>query len=488
METSPIEEIETLIRARYPILYVLSGEEARVTEALVEIGTRRKKSIIEWSCNTGLVPAGVSLQSRQSRDPQTTDPVAALNRAIEQVDPAIFVFKDFHPCLGRNHPETIRRLKEIAVHLKNSYKTIVLVSPVLEIPTELEKEITVVNSPLPGREELAILLDEIVEEISGFNNVSVNLDADGRERLLQAALGLTLSEAENVFARIVVKHESLSGDHVHEVFAEKQQIIRKSGLLEYCSPEEDFSQVGGLAGLKDWLRKRAAAFTDEARSFGLPSPKGILLLGVQGCGKSLCAKAVASLWRLPLFRFHMGRMFGSYVGSSEENVRKAIAVAESVAPAILWVDERQGLRRDPRLRRQRQRHHGAGVRNPAHLDVREDRAGVRRRHRQRYFRSAGRTAAQGTPGRDLLRRSARRRGTRGHRPDPPDQTRTRPGGVRRAGTGIRVRRLQRGGDRGGRRKRTLRCIQRERRFDHGTCRAGHEPDRAARANHGGTDE
>ncbi len=136
-----------------------------------------------------------------------------------------------------------------------------------------------------------------------------------------------------------MKHESLTGDHVHEVFAEKQQIIRKSGLLEYCSPEEDFSQVGGLAGLKDWLQKRAAAFTDEARAFGLPAPKGILLIGVQGCGKSLCAKAVASLWRLPLLRFDMGRMFGSYVGSSEDNVRKAFAVAESVAPAILWVDE-----------------------------------------------------------------------------------------------------------------------------------------------------
>ena len=156
---------------------------------------------------------------------------------------------------------------------------------------------------------------------------------------MQAALGLTLGEAENVFAKIIVQEQRLSGDHVNEVFAEKQQIIRKSGLLEYYSANEDFSNVGGLAVLKDWLNKRAVAFTDEARAFGLPSPKGILLLGVQGCGKSLCAKAVSRLWHLPLLRFDMGRMFGSLVGSSEENVRRAIAVAESVAPAVLWVDE-----------------------------------------------------------------------------------------------------------------------------------------------------
>ena len=156
---------------------------------------------------------------------------------------------------------------------------------------------------------------------------------------MQAALGLTLGEAENVFAKIIVKDERLSGEDVNEVFAEKQQIIRKSGLLEYYTTEESFSNIGGLAVLKDWLDKRAAAFTEEARAFGLPAPKGILMLGVQGCGKSLCAKAVSNQWQLPLLRFDMGRMFGSLVGSSEENVRRAIAVAESVAPAILWVDE-----------------------------------------------------------------------------------------------------------------------------------------------------
>ncbi len=214
-----------------------------------------------------------------------------------------------------------------------------LISPLLEIPAELEKEITVLNYPLPSREDLGELLDKIVQDVRQFKQVIIDLDDAGRERLLQAALGLTLGEAENVFAKIIVKDERLSGDYVNEVAAEKQQIIRKSGLLEYCATSENFGNVGGLAALKEWLNKRATAFTEDARAFGLPAPKGILMLGVQGCGKSLCAKAVANQWQLPLLRFDMGRMFGSLVGSSEENVRRAIAVAESVAPAILWVDE-----------------------------------------------------------------------------------------------------------------------------------------------------
>jgi ATP-dependent 26S proteasome regulatory subunit len=332
-------EVETLIRARYPILYLLTSEEMRVQSLIVEIARRRQKKVFEWSCSTGIVPAGTSIQSQKNRNGATKDPLAALDQVIEQVEPAIFIFKDFHPFLARSNHAVIRKLKEIALHLKNSYKTILLVSPVFEMPAELEKEITVLNFPLPSRDDLGELLDRIIADVKQFKQVKIDLDAPGRERLLQAALGLTLGEAENVFAKIIVQNERLSGDDVHEVFAEKQQIIRKSGLLEYCATSESFASVGGLAVLKDWMSKRAVAFSEEARAFGLPAPKGVLMLGVQGCGKSLCAKAVSTQWQLPLLRFDMGRMFGSLVGSSEENVRRAIAVAESVAPAILWVDE-----------------------------------------------------------------------------------------------------------------------------------------------------
>jgi ATPase family associated with various cellular activities (AAA) len=332
-------ELETLIRARYPIIYVVTSEEMRVQKVVVEVAQKREKKVFEWTYSTGIVPAGTSIQSQKHRNAATKDPLMALDQVIEQVDPAVFLFKDFHPFLTKNNFAVIRKLKDIAIQLKTSYKTIILVSPVVEIPTELDKEITLLNFAAPGRDELAALLENILEDVQKIRQVRIDLDSAGRERLLQAALGLTLGEAENVFAKIIVTGDGLDAGDVQAVFAEKQQIIRKSGLLEYYASTENFDRVGGLAALKDWLEKRSLAFSKEARDFGLPPPKGILMLGVQGCGKSLCAKAVSNLWQLPLLRFDMGRMFNSLVGSSEENVRRAVAVAESVAPAILWVDE-----------------------------------------------------------------------------------------------------------------------------------------------------
>ncbi|HEX4122733.1 MAG TPA: AAA family ATPase [Verrucomicrobiae bacterium] len=333
------EELELLVRARYPVLYIVSSEELRARDAVVDAATKRKKKVFEWSCHTGIVPSGASLQSHKQQNAATKDPLAALDQVIEQVEPAIFIFKDFHPFLTRSHFAVVRKLKEIALHLKDSMKTIVLISPVLEIPPELEKEITVLNHPLPSREDLAVLLDSVIADVARSKQVRIELDGPSREKLLQAALGLTLGEVENVFAKILVKYQRLDVDGIEEVFSEKQQIVRKSGLLEYHAATENFGNVGGLAVLKEWLNKRAAAFSDEARAFGLPAPRGILMLGVQGCGKGLCAKAVANQWQLPLLRFDIGRMFGSLVGSSEQNIRRAIAVAESIAPAILWVDE-----------------------------------------------------------------------------------------------------------------------------------------------------
>lgn len=333
------DDLELLIRARYPIISIPTSEETRVTEIALRLANTWNKKMFEWTCSTGLIPAGISIQSQQSRNPATRDPLLALEQVLDQVEPAIYVFKDLHPFLTRNHAHIIRRLKDIAIHLKHSRKTVLLVSPSFELPMELEKEITLLPCPLPGHIELEGLLNQIIEEVGRLDRVSIDLDRIGRERLIQAALGLTLTEAENVFAKILVKDGRLSGEDIHAVFAEKQQIVRKSGLLDYYEAQEGFDDIGGLDVLKRWLIQRANAFLPEARAFGLPVPRGVLLLGVQGCGKSLSAKAVASCWQLPLLRFDMGRMFGSLVGSSEENIRRAIQVAESVSPAVLWVDE-----------------------------------------------------------------------------------------------------------------------------------------------------
>ncbi|MDB6054361.1 MAG: ftsH 2 [Verrucomicrobiales bacterium] len=339
LENSVEEELEILIRARYPVLYVVSAEESRVIQCLEQICSRRRKKLFEWSCTIGLVQGGASLQSHKQRSQTTRDPLAALEQIIDFVEPAIFVLKDFHSHIGKSSPNVIRRLKEIAGGLKGSFKTIVIVSPILELPVELEKEVTVLNFPPPGVAELGLVLDRVIEETKDLPDIRVCISPESRIKLIQASMGLGISELENVFAKIIIKSKGFSDADLPEILAEKKQLIRKSGLLEFYESPESFSSVGGMAQLKDWLQKRKAALLPNAREFGLPAPKGVLLLGVQGCGKSLCAKAVSAEFQLPLLRFDMGRMFGSLMGSSEENVRRAIALAESIAPSILWVDE-----------------------------------------------------------------------------------------------------------------------------------------------------
>jgi AAA+ superfamily predicted ATPase len=338
---SPREELEILVRARYPIIYLVTWEEERAEQYLADIAERRKKKFLLWSLTQGLVKYGSEPQRAKGGAGSTTDPIAALDAVLDHVEPAIFLFKDFHPFMEENRSNLaiIRRLRDVAFRLRDTYKTIVVVAPVLRMAPELSKDVTVLELGLPTIKDFGRLLDRIVEDVKDKPGVQINLDPEGRDRLLRAAQGLTIKEAENVFAKTLVMDGRLDADDVTVVFSEKQQIIKKSGLLEYYDAQEDISHVAGLDNLKQWLFKRGLAFGDRAKEFGLPAPRGVLLLGMQGCGKSLCAKAVSSMWHLPLLRFDVGRMFGSLVGSSEENVRRAIQTAESVAPAILWIDE-----------------------------------------------------------------------------------------------------------------------------------------------------
>ncbi|MCX7920174.1 MAG: AAA family ATPase [bacterium] len=337
MSKRQIQEIEILIRARYPILYIVTWEEDRVESALLSIVKSRDKKLYTWTINQGLIPYGVSAQAQKYKNVPTSDPLLALDAVIESVEPAIFLFKDFHSFI--NEATVKRKLREVSNYLRNSYKTLVLVAPVLTLPPELEKDITVIDFDLPTLDELSELLDRVLADLPREADIRFALEPETREKILHAALGLTIKEAENVFAKTIVQQGKLDEESITEIFSEKQQIIRKSGLLEYYAATENFNEVGGLDALKEWLHTRRLAFSEQARSFGLPAPKGVLFIGVQGCGKSLSAKAVSALWKVPLLRLDMGRLFGSLVGSSEDNVRRAIKVAESVSPTILWIDE-----------------------------------------------------------------------------------------------------------------------------------------------------
>ncbi len=327
-------EIDVLIRARYPLIYIVSFEEERGEKTIRDLGGERKQ-VLTWTVTR---PFGAA-QGAGNTYPaeQALQALDYVLHNLKNTMPTLFVLKDFDPYL--DDPVVARKLRDVASALKRSYNTLIIVSPVLKVPPHLEKDITVVDYDLPNLQDLEEILNLLIQRVQNTPHISVTIDEQHKESLLKAALGLTADEAQNVFAKALVRDGRLDAMDIQVVLSEKKQIIRKTGILEYYEPEEGVADVGGLDNLKNWLRKRTSAFTERARQFGLPEPKGVLLLGVQGSGKSLVAKAVASLWNLPLLRFDVGSVFGKYIGESESNMRKAIKTAESLAPSILWLDE-----------------------------------------------------------------------------------------------------------------------------------------------------
>ncbi|MGK5520630.1 AAA family ATPase, partial [Micromonospora sp. URMC 107] len=300
---------------------------------------RTPRAVWTWSLTTGLVqPDGVARKG-------TTDPDDALAAALRVDHPSVLIFKDLHPAHGSGDrpgtPNVVRRLRDVVAAFKAGPvpRTLVLVSPVLHIPVELEKDVTIVDFPLPTETEIRRVLDGMIAANSAGGRIRIALDDLGRERLAKAALGLTLHEAENAFARAMVNDGVLDGSDLAVVHEEKRQTVRKSGLLEFVDAAVDLVDVGGLENLKRWLAKRDGSWLAEAAAYGLPAPRGVLITGVPGCGKSLTAKAIASAWGLPLLRLDVGRVFAGLVGSSEQNMRTAIRTAEATAPCVLWVDE-----------------------------------------------------------------------------------------------------------------------------------------------------
>jgi ATP-dependent 26S proteasome regulatory subunit len=342
MLTQQTEELELLIKARYPLIYIISWDERRIEEMLRGVAAERRKRLFAWTITEGIV--AIDTMQPTAVDPSAVSPLHALEHVAESRDAAIFVLKDFHKFLvqdfmgdgGTDIVRIVRRLRDLAQMLKKSEKTLVLLSPLLRLPPELEKEVSVLDFALPSLDELDGALERVIRSARARGVLHLELADEERERVLKAAQGLTVSEAENVFAKSVVLRR---GFDVDVIIAEKKQLIRKSGILEYTEPYEHLSHIGGLAELKRWLNKRQMAFSERARQFGLPEPRGLLLLGVPGGGKSLVAKATANLWQLPLLRLDMGKVFSQMVGSSEENIRSALRMAETVSPAVLWLDE-----------------------------------------------------------------------------------------------------------------------------------------------------
>ncbi|NJK64192.1 MAG: AAA family ATPase [Synechococcaceae cyanobacterium SM2_3_1] len=329
-----MRELEVLIQAQYPLVYLLTPEEDRAEAELAKIakGPKLQRRLFSWTVTHGIVEHG---NARSITQHNTQSPQPALQWVIEQREPGLFVFKDLHDFL--DNTEVKRWLRDAITTLKGTQKTIILMSPVQVVPVELEKDVVVVEFPLPEMKELDRVLARQLEQMPRSNK---SLTPEAREKLVKAALGLTLDEAEKVYRKAVVKEGRLTESEVDVVLSEKKQLIRRNGILEYIEEAETIHDVGGLEELKRWLLQRSEAFTEKARAYGLPQPKGMLILGVPGCGKSLIAKTTARLWGLPLLRLDMGRVYdGSTVGKSEANLRAALRTAESLSPVILFIDE-----------------------------------------------------------------------------------------------------------------------------------------------------
>ncbi len=325
------EELSILVQAQYPLIYLVTSEEERAEQAIAEISQGKPpRRLYIWTVTHGIVEYG---QPRNVTQHNTVSPEAAIEWVTRQKEPSIFVFKDLHAFI--DSPVVTRWLRDAIANFKGTQKTIVLMSPFQQIPIELEKEVAVIDFAMPNMAELNQVLTNQLEQ-----SRPRRITTETREKLLKAALGLTRDEAEKVYRKAQVTTGHLTEEEVSIVLSEKKQLIRRNGILDYIEEDETLDSVGGLEELKRWLKQRANAFTERAREYGLPQPKGMLILGVPGCGKSLIAKTTSRLWGLPLLRLDMGRVYdGSMVGRSEANLRNALKTAESISPAILFIDE-----------------------------------------------------------------------------------------------------------------------------------------------------
>lgn len=341
--------LTNLFRAKFPFVYIATWEEIRIIEMISEIAADTKKikaqrEVFAWSITDGLKKITEAGQEKVNIN-NPDNPIEALNFISNYNKSAILILKDVHPFLGSSGRNCdyafIRKIRDTAASIKNDdcSKNIVIVAPTLVLPIELQKDITVVDFDLPTLDELKKLLNEMIDANQG-SKIKITLNENEKEVLCKAAQGLTLQEAENAFARAMVSKERLTIKELDIIMEEKCQVIKKTGILEYINTDINIDDVGGLENMKRWLTKRNNSWLGKAqKNYNLPAPKGILITGVPGCGKSMTAKAMSVMWQLPLLRLDVGKIFSGLVGSSEENMRKAIQTAEAVAPSILWIDE-----------------------------------------------------------------------------------------------------------------------------------------------------
>jgi SpoVK/Ycf46/Vps4 family AAA+-type ATPase len=322
------DELTLLLKARYPIIFINTIEEDRVEYVIRKhIKTNLNRSIYSWDFVDGYTN-NPNNEGFAKRNPLQS---LELIERLTPETPAIFLLKDFNRFLS--DISISRKLKNISRLLKLQPKTIIIIGSNFTIPPELQDLITLVQFQLPVKTEIAQELNRLIESLN------LNVDSELFESLTQACQGLSLERIRRVLSKIIATYKTIDANSISLLLSEKKQIISQTEILEYWSVNEKITDIGGVENLKDWLKKRKSSFGMQAANYGLPTPRGLLLVGIQGTGKSLTAKAIATEWQLPLLKLDVGKLFGGIVGESESRLRQMIEVSETLAPCILWIDE-----------------------------------------------------------------------------------------------------------------------------------------------------
>jgi ATP-dependent 26S proteasome regulatory subunit len=325
-----------MIRASYPLLYCISLEEDPIEEILLQVAVQFQppRPVLFWDLVRGW-------NDKEKKD--ETANIGSVMGALERIakapveDNTIFVLRNLHLFLKHPYtPQTIPILQELinlTRELKSSRKILILTGYNLELPLELREQATVIDFPLPTAQEIDYLISKLVSP------EQLKVAGVGRERLVKACQGLSRTRIQRILAKALAAKRQVDESDINTILEAKKQVIRQTEILEFLNTKDSLKSVGGLENLKQWVRMRQEAFTEEARRYGIPNPKGLLLVGIQGTGKSLCANTIAHEWRLPLLRLDAGRLFGGIVGESESRARQMIQLSEAMAPCILWIDE-----------------------------------------------------------------------------------------------------------------------------------------------------
>ncbi len=322
------DEFELLVRARYPIIYIPTREEERVEGAIGQSAkSLGNRPVYIWDFVDGYSgnPNDAGFGRR--------NPLSALEfvEKLPASAPAVFILRDFHRFL--EDVAVSRKLRNLNRTLKSQPKNIVIISPELVIPLDLGEVVTVLDFALPTKEEIAVEVERLLTATAR------QIDSQIKDEIVRCCQGLSLERIRRVLAKAIASGGNLESADVELILEEKRTIVRQTQILEFYPAKEEISDIGGLDNLKEWLSRRGGSFSDRARQYGIPHPRGLLLVGIQGTGKSLTAKAIAHHWHLPLLRLDVGRLFGGLVGESESRTRQMIQLAEALAPCVLWIDE-----------------------------------------------------------------------------------------------------------------------------------------------------